>query len=397
MQVRVFTVLCLYFSIGNLNGSCYEPGMVEEIANDFSVNPKKAFKKFNEGSYFIEHYERVSPEKPFSELSQQEYETFKSNLSLFEGTPEKKVADLLFFARLVGCPVLALSQSRKFFYDARHIVSPREINILDRDVEVFPYEGDFVGIRNKGDKSNASFRIKEISPDLKENAIIYNYHFNLGQEEYSSGRATHYSRHGIAKLSYDFLGDYIMSPYTIARENTNYMARILSGLRKLPKAAVNLMRGKAIYISSEDGNSGAPFVTSHNAPIISYLGLIPGIFIESNSVTNSNIVLMVGHLIEQTVFEKNRPWTLASPPEESDLSVDFPYQFVLNIGPETKRSFREHFTEYVCGAKPRKHIKRDMEEFCSMSVSSFQDQGSYPITVTCSKDVAQSSSSSSAQ
>lgn len=402
MKAKIFAMFCLCLFITNVYCSSCEQNIIKEVEREFSGNPKRAFKKFNEEDYFIELYHQSGQKKSFSELSQEEYGNFKDDKSLFKGSPEKKITDLIFFAQLAGCPILTLSQSRSFFYDARHIFSPSEEHILDGNVNVFPYEGDFIGIKKEGDEENKTFRVREISPDLRDNAIIYTYlNLNHDQERYKLERLTHYDNHDIAKLSYNFLEDYIVSPYTIARENPNYITFILSGLDKLPKAAINLMRGKAIYISSKNGNSGVPFTTSHNAPIISYLGLIPGIFIESNSATYSNIVLMVGHLIEKTVFRTNQKWTGELQHEEYSTTIDFPYQFtglenIKNKFPASG-SFAQSFSDYVFGKELDSNIKEIMMRFYNIGISFIQQiPQSYPVMVNCSERIASSSSSSSA-
>ncbi|AIL13350.1 hypothetical protein IM40_07325 [Candidatus Paracaedimonas acanthamoebae] len=94
---------------------------MREVEEDFNASPKKAFIKFNESDYLTNLYDSIIEKsnllkKPFSELSQEEYEKFKDSINLFKGTNLKKqVFDLLLFAKLAGCPVLALGEKKDFF------------------------------------------------------------------------------------------------------------------------------------------------------------------------------------------------------------------------------------------------------------------------------------------
>ncbi|AIL13461.1 hypothetical protein IM40_08120 [Candidatus Paracaedimonas acanthamoebae] len=364
---------------------------MQELEKAFS-NPKKAFMKANESDDFSRIFASTLEkselsQKTFSELSQEEYDQFKDSIGLFKGTTLKKqVFDLLLFARLAGCPVLTVSEKKEFFYDARQIYDLAEKSIADgKSLVIRPHQGNFVTIEAIGDEKNTS-RAKEITGDLKENAVIYHY---LGDEskafdgkKYEEKSKDHYSHHSAAKISYDFLEDYIISPYIL--ENI-YMTKVISGLKKLPKAAVNMMRGKAIYISSQEGNSGCLYMTSHNIPIISYLGLVPGIFIENNVVTDQNVVLMAGALIERSVFKKSV--TLQDP---NLNSIDFPYFFsglesiVKTLGEDG--SFFHAFKKYVFqeeGLDPKQ--KSAIEEFYKLDISKISPADSFPREVVLEK------------
>ncbi|AIL13351.1 hypothetical protein IM40_07330 [Candidatus Paracaedimonas acanthamoebae] len=235
-------------------------------------------------------------------------------------------------------------------------------------------------IQAVNDDEKKTLRGKEITTDLKDNAIIYRYLNDDSQvfdrKKYEKESKEHYVHNKIAKISYDFLEDYIISPYTI--ENI-YMSRIILGLKKLPKIAVNLMRGKAIYISSQEGSSGCLYMTSHNTPVISYLGLIPGIFIENNNVTDKNIVLMAGALIERSAFKRSAAW-------QNLNSIDFPYYF---SGLESIRkifsedgSFFPSFKKYIFQETLESGQKSAIEEFCKLDVSRLSSEGSFPCEVT---------------
>jgi hypothetical protein len=356
---------------------------MREVEEDFNASLKKAFYKFNETDYFASLYDSIIeksnlPKKHFSELSQEEYEKFKDNINLFKGTNLKKqVFDLLLFAKLAGCPILALGEKKDFFFEALHIYDPSEKSISGNNpVTVRPHEGGLVTIQAANDSEKKTLRGREITADLKDNAIIYRYLNDDSQvfdrEKFEKESKVHYSHNKIAKISYDFLEDYIISPYTI--ENI-YMSRIILGFKKLPKAAVNLMRGKAIYISSQEGNSGCLYMTSHNIPIISYLGLIPGIFIENNNVTDKNVVLMTGALIERSAFKRSGAW--------QDLkSIEFPYYF---SGLESIRkvfsedgSFFPSFKKYIFQETLESGQKSAIEEFCKADVSRLSSEDSFP-------------------
>ncbi|MBN9413724.1 MAG: hypothetical protein J0H12_07400 [Candidatus Paracaedimonas acanthamoebae] len=363
----------------------------QELEKAFS-NPKKAFMKANESDDFSSIFASTLkksefPQKHFSELSQEEYDQFKDSLGLFKGTALKKqVFDLLLFARLAGCPVLAVGEKKEFFYDARQIYDPTEKSIAEgKQVVIRPHQGNFVTIEAVGDEKDTS-RAREITSDLRENAVIYHY---LGDEtnafdgkKYEEKRKDHYSNHSAAKISYDFLEDYIISPYTLG---SIYMSRIILGLKKLPKAAVNMMRGKAIYISSQEGNSGCLYMTSHNIPIISYLGLVPGIFIENNNVTDQNVILMSGALIERSAFRRSVVL--------QDLhlnSIDFPYFFSGLEGSiktlDEGTLFFHAFKKYVFqekGLDPKQ--KAALEDLCKLDISKIATGDSFPREVIVKK------------
>ncbi len=147
------------------------------------------------------------------------------------------------------------------------------------------------------------------------------------------------------------------------------------------------MRGKAIYISSQKGNSGCPYTTSHNSPIISYLGLLPGIFIENNSVTEKNVVYMTGALIERCAFSPSI--VLKRDNEKDTESIEFPYQFsgldsikkIFN----TEKTFQESFKKYLFNEEElEKKFSDGIKKFIKLDVSKLPNEVLYPRIVICS-------------
>lgn len=268
-----------------------------------------------------------------------------------EQQKKRQVFNFMFWARLTGCPVLVLSQYRQFFQAGLQIYSPANGNIYSpeysqaesatlndpaasaaskqaikdglkarRDALVntfqrFPYEqgSTRVGIREGG--NNQTYKERNLT-DLQPNAIMYHYltaqRDKLDQTAYTVGRATHHQTRGTPRISYEFLSEYVVSPQQIPEYDPGrpYFGQILAGINKLPKSIVNAIRGKGIYISTKEGISITLSITSHNAPVTTYLGLIPGVFIEFNpssrdknfEFTTRTVVHEIGHLIDNTVL-----------------------------------------------------------------------------------------------
>jgi hypothetical protein len=304
------------------------------------------YRKLNEDNELIHFYQTWSPEISFRDLSEDGYQAFVSEFQLFDrkASPTRKVFNLMFWSQLTGCPLVALSQSRQFFYNGLHIYSPQTAqNMAALPLEkfsVYPFEkgSTKIGIRHNGD--NGTYVEKDITRDLRENAISYLYlnaqNTGVDQQNYNNNREKHYDNFGKSKISYEFIKEYILPLISIP-----YVDDVLTALRILPKSVVNLMRGKAVYLSTAEGVSLNAQETSHNSPVTTYLGLIPGVFLEHNKKPDDNNVSMttralvheIGHLIDYTVLQRSLT-----------KSIPFPYQFPQFHGLKPKREalFTKH-------------------------------------------------------
>lgn len=310
------------------------------------VLPHEGYKVLNEGDAFIQTYNQNYNQgglSSFESLDQNKYKPFIEKEELFNTalSPKKKILNLMRWCQLAGCPLLAVSQYRQFFHRGLHIYDPKDLvgilgagvlsNVqrenLQNEFETYPYEKGCtqVGIKRKTDNTNQTYRERTVTQDLKDNAIMYLYlntqNTNFDQQNFTQNSPNHYQTRGKAKISYDFLKDYI-----VPLDSIPYIDQILGGLALLPKNVVNVIRGKAIYLSTETGVSLNAHMTSHNAPVATYLGLIPGVFIEHHpappdngvNMTLRNFVHEIGHLIDYTVLQ----------PKLQEDSILFPHQFL---------------------------------------------------------------------
>lgn len=304
------------------------------------------YRKLNEDNELIHFYQTWSPEVSFRDLSEEGYQAFVSEFKFFDrkASPARKVFNLMFWSQLTGCPLVALSQSRQFFYSGLHIYSPAQaknkVQLPLEKFEIYPFEkgSTKIGIRHNGD--NKTYVEKDITKDLKENAVSYLYlkaqNTGVDEQNYNNNRDKHYDTFGKSKISYEFIKEYILPLMAIP-----YVEDVLTALRFLPKSVVNMMRGKAIYLSIVEGVSLNAQETSHNSPVTTYLGLIPGVFIEHNKKPDDNNVSMttralvheIGHLIDYTVLQGS-----------FKRSIPYPYQFpdFHGLQPEREALFKKH-------------------------------------------------------
>lgn len=294
------------------------------------IKPHEAYRRINEKDELVnlvksKNLFELNNVECFSNLDKGDYEKFKKEFGLFnvEGASfNRKLFNLILWARLAECPIMAVNREYMFFYEGFHIYPPNETvldpinsNLVAR-YDIYPYSSEknsstlpieacqAVGIQRSQDSLKPGewdeWCTRKITEDLRNNAPLYMYmnssHTGIDKQKYEQEKLHHYGKHGLAKISYDFLND-----YTIRLERINYLDDILKSLAKLPFNVIKLMRGKAIYLSSSKGNGAALPATSHNSIFSSYLGLIPGIFIQNHpsgsKMLQDNILHLVGHLL----------------------------------------------------------------------------------------------------
>ena len=215
---------------------------VNYVISKFRDNPNEVhsvYKEFNESPYFKSIYKRFSDNyeedsikifqgKKFRDLSKEEYSKLVKALKLFdvsdsedlvEGERQKRrqIFNIMFLARLTGCPLLAVNQDHSFFYNTLHIYAPeyaKEVGMENRqNFECYPYEQNCTVIGVRKGQNNQTYRTKKIGNDLKENAIIYLYlneqKTKVDKEKYEILSSEHYKQYSSARISYEFLADYI--------------------------------------------------------------------------------------------------------------------------------------------------------------------------------------------
>lgn len=314
------------------------------------------YRRLNEETRLIDLYNKFV-NVPFEQLDENQYKAFVAQNHLFDmkASPEKQTFNLMLWARLAGCPLLGVSQCHPFFHSSLHIYDPvkakemveiveekarKKFQEMPEDVRgsliaSYPYEKNSTEVGVKILSDDKTYFPRAITLDLRNNAIIYKYlnaqSTNVDRDLYDRTRGTHFGRHRAPVISYEFLQAYII-PLT----QIHYLGNVLEALQRLPKSVVNLMRGKAIYLSKASGPSVTISSCSHNAPITSYLGFIPGIFIEHsllgnmpkvstltrNDMTLENIIHETGHLIDQMVLR-----SFYEAADKSYQTIPFVYQY----------------------------------------------------------------------
>lgn len=265
--------------------SPYTWGMMGIAKNDINIYVEKIkstephifYKEINKDDGIIEICNKVMSKsfnglkfKGFSDLSDEQYQILVKQLKIFpeknlktKNDLDKAMLDLILWARLAGCPLLALNKNSKEIHN--------------------PYKNHF--------------------PTLLKGACVNSlYNYEEGKkEEYNEKSLDYYKEHAPLDIAYELLKDNIIRLSEIS--NVQY---VLQALKVLPLNIVNSMRGKAIYLSSQEGPSMNIAMTTQNAPVATYPGLISGIFIERHPkgsiMTMRNIVHEIGHLIDQTMI-----------------------------------------------------------------------------------------------
>jgi len=242
---------------------------------------------------------------------------------------KEKAARLIEWSTMVSVPILALRHHSLFFYANLHICPPKEVPDIEFDknegiedkVTTFFYD-DKIRIVDSMGRVTKEFT-KEVTADLRRNTLCYLYKSKYDKffdtDKFNTDSDAHYlnfpfEQDGIAR---EFLADYI-----IPLEEVKYLDEIIAGIKLLPKAVVEMMRGKAIYFSNARGISRT-IITAHCQLITNYLGLMPGVFVERHKdkgQITETFIHEIGHLIDHTVLQ---PFYTS----KGQRSIRFYYQF----------------------------------------------------------------------
>lgn len=378
-----------------------------EFLQNFTPHAHEGYKRLNERDELIERLGiKTGLQGGFYSMTDVEYKKFIAESQLFDTKLDgpRKIFNLMLWAQMAGCPLLALSEYSEFFYAGIQLYTPaRAKDVLGRiDFKddqrdklkdlfgVYPYASDEngnprIGVKYNQDKDNVTYRTKsrkELGPDV----ILYQYAPTSkasDQQTFKEFANSYYTTHqNPPKIAYDLLKEYI-----IPLDKIDYLDDVLKGVSCLPKRVVDLMRGKAIYLSAKEGRGRHLQETSENKPITTYLGLIPGIFLENNKKEPNNrlggrtlnsimVVHETGHMIDYTVLrdrlDMSIPWFYEFPAFWSDLEQrdqlfkknEKYRERIGNTGAKTTpgymtnyaessaaEDFAEHFTYYILNQK----------------------------------------------
>ncbi len=274
--------------------------------------------------------------KNFNEMDEIEYENSIREIFNLDGSKQEKAESIRKWSDMAGVPVLALNRHSLFFYANLHVCPPTaapaiEFNTNEGKGQAENYstklseEGEEILVKDRVNRHREVGR-RKATPNLKKHTLYYVYGAKYGgftnaQTQYKAESDNHYANFPIIKqeISYDFLQDYIIPLHEI-----KYLDEIINGLKHLPKSVVEVMKGKALYLSSERGMS-ATIITSHNLLIVNYLGLMSGVFVERHKdkrQITETLIHKIGQLIDYTVLQKVYVDT------KGNRSIPFPYQFV---------------------------------------------------------------------
>lgn len=260
-------------------------------------------------------------QRKFFEMDAEEYRTYIQEFSNLENN-NAKANKILEWSLKADVPILALTKHSLFFYANLHAYSPDKAPAIDFDDKSSEgIEGKFttyffddhievedrrpLKVQLKKDYKKPKIP-KQITEDLKSSALCY-----LNKAKYN----TFFDESHINTELDDFFNVYpfklnaialdFLTGYTISIHEIGYLNQIIQGLILLPKSVVEMLSGKALYFSNAKGTSRT-IITSQCQLIVSYLGLMPGVFMERHKdrqQITETLIHEIGHIIDHTVLQ----------------------------------------------------------------------------------------------
>ncbi len=268
----------------------------------------------------------------FAACDQGIYDNFLSQTLRFDQlstlTHDEKVVHLLAWAQLTGVPIVGLIRNERYFRDNLHLITNPEAQMPKppHDPSHLFYTWDKHTYGAAGYNQNDVFLSFDgpakqtvsvpATASLKGQVVLYHpqedlswYDDPLQDNPVKTKNIQEYKKRTLSdtispKLCFEFISGYLAD---LRDFSDSYLDQVIMGVRALPKRIVNVMRGRAIYLSQEYGPS-MTIHTSANIRKIDYLGLMPGVFLErlrgGDHILHTQLVHEIGHLVHQLVIMK---------------------------------------------------------------------------------------------